>query len=140
MEEEAAARLKLSAVRQGERVDVTAEVDGLQSRAAARLRLLLVEEVVRYTGSNRQRLHYHVVRAFPGGVGGTPVGAAPVRQEVAVNLADLRKALRHELAEHPAFKDGEWPLDLRRLKVVGVVQNDQTRAVLQAVQADVPDQ
>jgi hypothetical protein len=139
METEAPARLKVSAGRQGERVDVTAEVDGLKGSGAARLRLLLVEDVVRYTGSNRQRLHHHVVRAAPGGIDGKPVGAAPARQEATVNLAELRKSLRAQLAEHAAFKEGEWPLELKRLKVVALVQDDQTREVLQAAQADVPE-
>ena len=59
------------------------------------------------------------------------------------NLKEPRRVLTPaEMQEMTAaaFKDGEWPLDLKRLKVVGVVQDDLTRAVLQAAQADVPEE
>ena len=47
-------------------------------------------------------------------------------------------SLREELAGHGAFKGGDWPLDLKRLKVVALVQDDATKEVVQAAQADVP--
>jgi hypothetical protein len=51
----------------------------------------------------------------------------------------LRKSLRGELAEHAAFKEGNWPLALKHLKVVALVQDDESKTVLQAAQADVPE-
>ena len=58
---------------------------------------------------------------------------------VSVNLAELRKALRQELAGQRAFKDGDWPLDLKRLQIVALLQDDETKAVLQAAQVAVPE-
>jgi hypothetical protein len=139
LERETLARLRLTVGRRGERIDVTAEADGLKPSAGVRLRLLLVEDVVRYPGINGQRLHRYVVRALPGGAEGLPVRGASARHEVAVNLADVRKSLADELAGHDAFKDGEWPLELKRLKVVGMLQDDDSQDVLQAAQADVPE-
>jgi hypothetical protein len=135
LEAEAAATLTVTAARHGERVEVTAEAGGLPRRGA--LRLLLVEDVARYLGGNGQRLHHHVVRAFPGGVDGVRAAGGAARQHVTIDLAELRKSLRAELAESPASKEGSWPL--KRLKVVALAQDDDSKDVLQAAQADVPE-
>lgn len=139
LETEVPARLKVTAGRRGERIDVTAEADGLKASGAVRLRLLLVEDVVRYLGVNGQRLHRHVVRALPGGVEGLRVSGASARHEVAVNLADVRKSLAEELAGHRAFREQEWSFELKQLKVVALLQDDESKDVLQAAQADVPE-
>jgi hypothetical protein len=138
LETEPAATLSVTAARHGERVEITAEAGGLPRRGA--LRLLLVEDVVRYPGPNGQRLHHHVVRAFPGGVDGVRSGDGGARQHVTIDLAELRKSLRGELAEIPAFREGTWPLALKHLKVVALAQDDGDKVVLQAAQADVPEE
>jgi hypothetical protein len=139
LETEPAGTLNVTAARHGERVEVTAEAGGLPRRGSPRLRLVLVEDVVRFTGSNGQRLHHHVVRALPGGADGVKAGDGTARQQVTIDLAELRKSLRGELAEHAAFKEGNWPLALKHLKVVALVQDDESKTVLQAAQADVPE-
>ncbi len=139
LETEAAGTLEVTAARQGEKIEITAEAGGQARRGAPRLRLLLVEDLVRYLGGNGQRLHHHVVRTFPGGVDGTPVSDGKARQQVTIDLAELRKSLRGELAEHGAFREGDWPLALRHLKVVALVQDDDSKDVVQAAQADVPE-
>jgi hypothetical protein len=139
LEAEPAASLKVAAERKGERIDVTAEAGGLKTRGAVRLRLLLVEDVVRYPGPNGRRLHRHVVRAFPGGVEGVAVSAPGGRHQATIDIAELRKTLREQLADFRALKDEEGPVELKRLKVVAFLQDD-SKAVLQAAQADVPDQ
>jgi hypothetical protein len=136
LESEAGATLTLNAARHGERVEITAEAGGLPRRGA--LRLLLIEDVVRYNGGNGQRLHHHVVRAMPGGADGVGASGGSAKQHVTIDLAELRKSLRDQLAEHPAFRGGAWPLELKHLKVVALAQNDGGRDVLQAAQADVP--
>jgi hypothetical protein len=139
LETPARASLKLTATRNGGRIDIAAEADGLPRRGALRLRLVLLEDVVRYAGSNGQRLHRHVVRSLPGGVKGTAVVAPAGRCQATVDVAALRKLLQKELAERPEFKDGEWPLALNRLKVVALLQDDTNKEILQAAQVDVPD-
>jgi hypothetical protein len=139
LETEAGATLEVTTARHGERIEITAEAGGVAQRGTPRLRLLLLEDMVRHLGSNGQRLHHHVVRAFPGGVDGIPVSQGKARQQVTIHLAELRKSLRTELADQGAFKEEAWPLALRHLKVVVLVQDDETKEVLQAAQADVSD-
>jgi hypothetical protein len=140
LQRDAPARLTVTVQRHGERLDLVAEASEVKRTGPVRLRLLLTEDVVRYVGANGQRLHHHVVRACPGGADGMAVTGASGRQEVAVDLAELRKSLRDELADHGAFKGGDWPLDLKRLKVVALLQDDDGKEVLQAAQADVPQE
>ncbi len=136
------ARLKLTARRQGETVELSAEVSEL-SRPGERthLRFVLAEEVVHYAAPNGQRLHHHVVRDFPGGAAGTPLKEKSVKQTAKVDLTQLRKQLESYLAgagKRMPFADDERPLELRQLKAVAFVQDDATKEVLQAAQADVP--
>jgi hypothetical protein len=138
---DAPAKIDLAAKQEGDDVVITAAVSDLKGAGEdTRLRLALVEEVVRYPGSNGQRFHHHVVRAMPGGAGGFALKGATAKQEVKVNLADLRKALADYLEkanERRPFPNDERPLGLKRLRVVAFIQNDKTKEVLQAAQADV---
>jgi hypothetical protein len=138
----AEAQLRLDVKREGDRIDLNAHVSGLQRGGKkVRLRFVLVEEVVRYPGSNRQRLHHHVVRAFPGGVQGFSLGKDDSERTVSMTLPELRKQLNTYLdkaAEQQPFPDDERPLQLASLKAVVFIQNDETKEVLQAAQADVP--
>jgi hypothetical protein len=139
LETAAPCSLKVTAERHGERIDLTVAADGLTRRGTVRLRLMLLEDVVRFPGGNGQRLHHHVVRAFPGGVEGIAVSGPTARHQVTVDVAALRKSLREELAGHRAFKGGDWPVDLKRLKVVALLQDDASKEVIQVAQADVPE-
>jgi hypothetical protein len=139
----AGARLTLATRRTGDAVELRAEVSGLKKTGEkVRLRLVLAEDVVRYVGSNGQRLHHHVVRAFPGGVAGSALTAETARRTETVKLSELTRGLRDYLdaaAKARPFPDDERPLGLKRLKAVAFVQDDATKEVLQAAQADVPD-
>jgi len=57
----------------------------------------LVEDVVRYQGSNGVRLNHHVVRDFPGGVDGFPLTGGSDVQEIGVHLAIVLKGLNRYL-------------------------------------------
>jgi hypothetical protein len=102
---------------------------------------VLVEDVVRYAGRNGQRLHHHVVRAFPGGVEGFALKEKASTQSAKVAVGDLIKGLNDYLTEagkRRPFFDDERPLQLEHLKVVALIQDDESKKILQAVQADVP--
>ena len=112
------------------------------ANARVMLRLVLVEDEVRYPGNNGQRLHRHVVRAFPGGVEGLLCKDGKATQGVTLDLAELSKNLDAYLtkaAQERPFFDRERPLALRQLKVVALVQDDGTKDVWQAAVADVPE-
>ena len=122
---------------------MSAEVKGLKKPGdKVRLRFVLIEDVVRYQGSNGQRLHHHVVRAFPGGVDGFALKEATGKQTVTILLGELSKALSDYLKasnEERPFRDDERPLNLKHLKVVALIQDDESKDILQAAQVEVPE-
>jgi hypothetical protein len=141
LEEKTDIKLSGTATRNGDKVSVAVQVDDLREPGEKTvLRLILVEESVKYVGGNALRLHHHVVRDFPGGLEGTPLKQKAAKKTVDVNLAELRKKLNAYLdkyaTEHP-FPYEERPMDFNHLKVVALVQNDETGEILNAVQMDV---
>jgi hypothetical protein len=139
----AEAGIKLTANRNGDTIELTADVTDLREPGErTRLRFALVEDVVRYAARNGQRLHHHVVRDFPGGAAGMPLPEPSARRTAKVNLNELRKSLNDYLDlvnRQKPFPDSSRPMELGRLKAIAFIQNDATKHVLQAVQVDVPD-
>jgi hypothetical protein len=109
--------------------------------AKTKLRVLLVEEFIRYRGSNGIRFHHHVVRGAIGPGDGTPLTAVSSVHPFQLDLAALRKDLLANLdkyqKENPDVIFVEKPLKLARLRVVAFIQNDDKQEVLQAGQVDV---
>jgi hypothetical protein len=141
LDKASAAKIRLTAQRSGEDIAITAEVSDLKDAGKdLKLRLALVEEMVRYPGGNGQRFHHHVVRAMPGGVEGITIKDSQAKQQVTVNLAELKRTLTSYLEEankRRPFLDDERPMDLDHLMVVAFLQNDTTKEVLQAAQVEV---
>src|SRR4051812_2817302 len=125
-----------SARRDGDKVTVTAEAAGAKGEEVV-LRLILLEESIKYIGGNALRVHHDVVRAFPNGLKGTAVKDGAAKASVVVNLAELRTSLAAYLdkfgADQP-FPYEDRPMDLGHLKVVALVQNDATGEILNAAQ------
>ena len=64
LEENAGVTLTGKAVRSGDKIAITVNVAGLANPGTdKKLRIVLVEETVRFVGQNRVRLHHNVVRA-----------------------------------------------------------------------------
>src|SRR5262249_55591951 len=128
----------------GNKIDINAEVTGLKKPGDnMRLRLVLIQEVVRYPGGNGQRLHHHVVRALPGGASGFGLKEAANKQSVKVDLDELKKSLDEYMTKYNEgprkFLDDESPLEMKHLKVVAFIQDDDSKEIVQAAQIDVPD-
>jgi hypothetical protein len=142
LEKDAGAQLQLKVNRSGDLLDLTCNVEGLKKTGdKVRLRFVLVEEVARYAGRNGQRVHHHVVRSFPGGVEGFALKEKSDKQSAKVSLAELTRSLKGYLdkaEQRRPFLDEERPMDLKHLMVVAFVQDDETKEVLQAAQAEVP--
>jgi hypothetical protein len=142
LEKPASVKLKATATRKGAKVTITAEASDLEKPAeTVRLRLALVEEQVRYAGANNIRVHHHVVRDLPGGAEGLALKEKTGKQTAVVDLDELRKKLGKyldDVAKEEPFSSKDRPLDLKRLRVVAFVQDDQTREVLQVVEIPVP--
>jgi hypothetical protein len=141
LETAAKAKLTATATRKGDKIDVNAEISGLaETGDDIRLRFVLVEEQVDYTGGNKLPSHHHVVRALPGGPDGIALKEKTAKKTVTVNLGDLRKDLTDYLDKYAArrpFPNKERPLDLKKLFIVAFVQNDENGEVLQATQVEV---
>jgi hypothetical protein len=142
LETKADAGLELSATRAGDNLNVQVKVGNLaRPGAKTKLRVLLVEEFIRYRGSNGIRFHHHVVRGAIGPGDGTPLTAVSSVHPFQLDLAALRKDLLANLdkyqKENPDVIFVEKPLKLARLRVVAFIQNDDKQEVLQAGQVDV---
>jgi hypothetical protein len=142
LDEPAGAALTVRADRRGDTITVHAGVANLKEPGAdKRLRLVLVEEAVRYVGGNKLRFHHMVVRAMPGGADGFPLTAAAGSHTAEVKLGDVRQGLTKYLDEYAEttreFPRPDRPLGLKTLKVIAFVQDDATGAILQAAATEV---
>jgi hypothetical protein len=142
MEEPAGAAVKLSANRLGDVINVRADVATTADPGSGkRLRFVVVEEAVRFTGANKLRLHHMVVRAMPGGADGIALTKKDGSYSASVNLGDLRQELTDYLYTYAAtkrpFPQPERPMAFNNLKAIALVQDDATKDILQAVIVDV---
>jgi hypothetical protein len=142
LEEPAKAAVAVGASRQGDKLSVQAEVTNLADPGEGkRLRLLVVEEAVRYAGGNKLRFHHMVVRAMPGGPEGVALAQKDTKHTASVDLAELRQELTKYLddyaAEQRPFPRASRPMEFKHLKVIALVQDDKTKEILQAAAADV---
>jgi hypothetical protein len=142
LEDPAKAKLTARASRKGAKVRIDVEASDLPAKGNFRLRVVLVEEEVAYTGPNKVAEHQNVVRAYVGGLGGEKITDQSLNKTLTIDVDEVRKNLREYLEKvekKGGFPGKERPLDLKKLRVVAFVQNEETREVLQAVQADVND-
>lgn len=141
LEQEAEAKIALTATRKADKVSITADVtDAKKTGDDVRLRIVLVEKEVAYKGKNGLPTHHYVVRHMPGGDGGTVVKDKAQKGKWTVDLADVKKKLGEYLEKSNAkrpFPDKERPMELKDLKVVAFIQDDRTNDVLQAAMVDV---
>jgi len=135
------ATIMIGAARKGDKVTIKTDICDLKETGAdVRLRVVLVEEEVGYTGGNKMAKHHHVVRALPGGSAGTVLKEKTATKEFTVDLEELRKKWGDYLdrvAKDDQFPNKNRPLEFKNLFVVAFVQNDETGEVLQAAQVEV---
>jgi hypothetical protein len=140
LEEQPQAELNVTATRKGDKVTITAEVSKVASKDDVRLRVVLVEPRVSYKGASGRSVHYNVARAMPGGVEGTVVKGKSMKKTFTVDLAQVRKdinAYLDKVKEKRDFPDKQRPMEMKDLRVIAFVQNEDKGEVLQAVQVDV---
>jgi hypothetical protein len=122
LDETPKATLKVSATQKGTKVNIAAEVSDLvRTGEGVRLKLALVEPVVRYVGGNKVRVHHQVVRAMPAGVKGVAMTDKAAKKEVSVDLEELRGKWNKYLDDFAKkaevkFPSPERPMDFRNLK------------------------
>jgi hypothetical protein len=124
--------------RTGDKLDIAVEVNGADGEEM-KLRLLVVEETIKYVGGNTLRFHHQVVRAMPGGAGGVAIKNKSFKHSATVELSNVRKELTaylDDFAKTLDFPKPQRPMDLKSLRVIALVQNDKTNEIVQALQIE----
>jgi hypothetical protein len=110
---------------------------GEKTDEKVKVRVLLCEEEVRFPGGNGVRFHHQVVRSSFGKPEGFNLGK---EIKASVKLDELKAELNKELdkfEKERSFKFPSRPMEMKHLKVIVLVQNDETGEILQAAQMDV---
>lgn len=140
LEKSTEVKLAGRATRAGDKVNIAVEATNADAENL-KLRVLVVEESVKYIGSNGLRFHHNVVRAMPGGADGIVVKDKSYKHTATVDLAEIRKNLSKYLDDYAAntrpFAKPDRPMEMKDLRVIALVQNDKTKEIVQAVQFDV---
>lgn len=144
LEEENTIKLGGSVTTKGEKIAIKIDVDGIKEvNENLKLRIVLVEETIKYVGGNGIRMHHHVVRAMPGGADGLAIKEKSGSKTAEVDLGALRKTLSSYLADYEKnvreFSNPEKPLAFKNLRVIAMLQDDSNKEILQAVQLEVPE-
>ncbi|HVK12985.1 MAG TPA: hypothetical protein VM597_29800 [Gemmataceae bacterium] len=141
LEEKTDLKVGGSATAAGDKLKVAVDVAGVKEPGDnVRLHVILVEETIKYTGGNGLRFHHQVVRDLPGGADGTKITKEAQKADVEIDLAKVKAGLTKYLDDFAAdrpFPNADRPMDLKHLKVIALVQNHDTREILNAVQMDV---
>lgn len=134
--EETSVKIDASAQAEGGRINVKAQVNGLESvDRKMRLRLALVEDELHFQARNGIRKHEMIVRWMVGGASGIAPRNGALSHAETVDLAEVRDRLSEYLKE---FEEGQGiefrdkPMDLERMHLVVFLQDDDTKQVLQA--------
>jgi hypothetical protein len=141
LEKPAKMKIAATATRTGSKIDIKTDVTDLpETGPDIRLRVVLVEDEVAYTGGNKASKYVQVVRHFPNGAAGTAMKSKNVKESFTVDVDTVRKNLKaylDKMNDTKPYPTRDRPLDLKKLRVVAFVQNDETGEVLNAVQVDV---
>ena len=133
--------LRLEASADGQTVKVKASPGSVKTDAKdVKIQVVLVEELLRYTGENGIRFHPMVVRAMGGpeeaGFKLDPAKPGPV--EVSFDLAKISEGLTQHLDSYEkdkkiTFVEKKTQIDRAKLGVVAFVQDDKSKEILQSV-------
>lgn len=133
-------KIALAVKRKGDVVTIETSASVTEAvKGPVKLRLALVEDLAYYRGRNGQSFHHHVVRAMPGGAKGLAVDKT-IEKTLTIDLGSVRETLKtylDDFAKDNPFPDAQRPMRFRDLHVAAFLQDDATRAVLQAVSVPV---
>jgi hypothetical protein len=136
----AGATIDLKAQWSGTDLEVTAEAFGVEAARGLRLHLFLVEKEVSYSGENGFRLHPMVVRSakdLEGLRGEWTTAVDQVSEELRKSMERYLEEMRARFPERTfALREERYRVDPRKLAVVAVLQDVETKKVLQAAYLD----
>ena len=129
-------RVELTAQPAGDRIRISAAVNGLRPiPEKARLRLAIVEDGIDFLAPNGIRVHEGVVRSMPAGAKGIPVREGKLVFSDSISIAEMKDDITSDLdyaEERYDLKFPVRPLSLAHLRLVAFVQDDATKEILQA--------
>lgn len=149
LETAAQADIKLDLTVNGSMIQAKAAVSKITSDSdKLKLHIVLAEDRLRYTGENGIRFHPLVVRSVAGAdYGGLPITAKDGQSfdwsfDINAISEEIRKHLSaYELVGHRGepftFSDKKHQIDANHLTVVAFVQDEKSKAILQAVSVKV---
>jgi hypothetical protein len=136
----AGATIDLKGQWSGNELKVTAEASGIVSTADLRLRLFLVEKEVSYSGENGFRLHPMVVRSsrdFAALHGEWTIAIDQLPEELRKYMDRYFEGMRTRFPGRTfALREERYAVDARKLAVVAVLQDIETKKVLQSAYID----
>jgi tetratricopeptide (TPR) repeat protein len=147
LEAPSGAQLKLDTAMDGATVRASATVSKITSKSPdLRLHIVLAEEMLRYTGENGIRLHPMVVRSMAESDGGGQGLSITSKDSQTFtwnfDLRAISAAIKKHLDEYEAgghrgnaftFTEKKYEIDPEDLVVAAFVQDEKTKAILQAI-------
>jgi tetratricopeptide (TPR) repeat protein len=138
------AAIKIDASPDAQGVKVSARVEGLKAESPkVKLQIVLVEDLLRYSGENGIRFHPMVVRSLAGPEAGGFVldPAKPTSIDWRFDLTAITQTLKTHLDDFEAkrkddkfaFVEKKHEIDASNLSVVAFVQEEESKKVLQTV-------
>lgn len=127
--------LRLAVSQEGNSHFLTIRHDKVAVYRRCLMRPILVEEKVRYQGRNGHRLHGQVVRAPLGDAKGLVLAAESGQQVIRFELSAVRKQIElywDRFQERRQFLDEERPLELGKMAVVVLLQDIDSKEIIQA--------
>ena len=138
--EQAAIRIELTVLTQGAAISVGVKYQGVSEYRRCLLRLMLVEETVRYPGGNGQRLHHQVVRGSIGDPKGFGLSGTQGQETVRFNIVETRKQIEkywEDFQTRRPFLDDERPQILEKLRIVAMIQDIESKEIIQAARISI---
>ncbi len=143
LEETTEASVSATAGRDGDTIKLVANLGGVKASDGLKVRAVLVEENISYTGSNGLRFHHHVVRSFFGKLEGVALKDLPdAKWTTTLSVPKLKSELADYLKTYEKdrpFPNSKRPLDLKNLSVVVLVQNDESGEIVAATQVELSE-
>ncbi len=138
LEEKTEAKVTATVKTEGEKITTAVEVSGAKGDDL-KVRLLLVEDNIRYVGGNGLRFHHHVVRGNIGDAVDVKDGA--LKHSATVELGKVKEEQKKYWTDFESkgrpFPNTDRPIDLKGLKIVALVQNEKTGEIVTATQVEV---
>lgn len=135
--------LKVSATRTGDDIEIKASVNGIKTTDNdPRLILVLLENEIAFQAPNGIRIHNCIARGFAGGSLGTKLKPGEIDHTQTISLTKLKTELAAHLKQFEDQAGKQFPakpMELAKLQVAAIVQNQITKTYMQAALVDVAD-